>query len=338
MSYQKETNGSLKVLEENNYYPFGLKHSGYNNTNLANANYKYKYNGKELQDELNLNLYDYGARNYDPAIGRWFNIDPLAEQMKRHSPYNYAFNNPVYFIDPDGMAPDDFVLRSNGTIYWDRNANSQATTKDGETYMGKELTFKFRSYIDAKSWDGPNSKAPGDKLTSTITLSGKENALGDLTSLVATASHKLGDTPVGTARDYYPGEGGSNNIFNASTTSQGANINFEQHASVSSIEEFAINALGYKIVDVAQKLDINYNKSNGDLSVGASTNVFPSADLRVSGNGDSSKNSYLLMQYNQPSFKSSHKAPINGVTSNPRGGTAPKVDTSYYPSRFYKRN
>lgn len=58
LSYQKEANGSLKVLEENNYYPFGLKHSGYNNTNLANVNYKYKYNGKKLQDELSLNLYD----------------------------------------------------------------------------------------------------------------------------------------------------------------------------------------------------------------------------------------------------------------------------------------
>ncbi|KFF10058.1 RHS repeat-associated core domain-containing protein [Flavobacterium hydatis] len=99
---QNPTTKKVEILEENNYYPFGLKHQGYNTLNLE-AGYKYKYNGKELQDKLGLGFYDYGARNYDPAIGRWMNIDPLAEQGRRWSPYNYAMDNSVYFVDPDGM-------------------------------------------------------------------------------------------------------------------------------------------------------------------------------------------------------------------------------------------
>jgi RHS repeat-associated protein len=111
MSYQDlNLNGTIstnEILEENHYYPFGLKHSY---TNTAVSDYKYKYSGKEYQDELGLNMYDYGARNYDPAIGRWMNIDPLAEKMRRYSPYSFTFNNPLRFIDPDGMSPTDVIL------------------------------------------------------------------------------------------------------------------------------------------------------------------------------------------------------------------------------------
>jgi RHS repeat-associated protein len=108
LSYQDKGNDGLAdktdIVEENNYYPFGMKQKGYNYVaSSSNVALKYKYNGKELQDELGLNVYDYGARNYDPALGRWMNMDPLAELGRRWSPYNYALNNPVYFIDPDGM-------------------------------------------------------------------------------------------------------------------------------------------------------------------------------------------------------------------------------------------
>jgi len=97
-AYSKKEIKPLKKM--GGFYPFGLKHKGYNNVVSANANSvarKFGFGGKELQDELGLDWYDVSARNYDPAIGRWMNLDPLAEQMRRHSPYNYAFNNPLVF-------------------------------------------------------------------------------------------------------------------------------------------------------------------------------------------------------------------------------------------------
>ena len=107
-------NGSgIEVLEENNYYPFGLKHEGYNAL-AGNPSYQYKYNGKELQET---GMYDYGARFYMPDIGRWGVVDPLAEKMRRHSPYNYAFNNPIRFIDPDGRQNEDIIkVNSQGYV------------------------------------------------------------------------------------------------------------------------------------------------------------------------------------------------------------------------------
>ena len=81
--------------------------------------FKYKYNSMEYQDELGLNWYDYQARNYDPAIGRWFNIEPAAELSRRYSPYTYALDNPVFFVDPDGMLatpPDNFIYDTKGNL------------------------------------------------------------------------------------------------------------------------------------------------------------------------------------------------------------------------------
>ena len=127
-------------IQENEYYAFGLAAAVPSTPSPAN---RYLYNGKEVQTDLT-NQYDYGARFYDPVIGRWTSVDPLAEKMRRWSPYNYGFNNPIRFIDPDGMGPQDhYDIFSNGTITVQRDDKttntytyheSDGTTKDLGTF------------------------------------------------------------------------------------------------------------------------------------------------------------------------------------------------------------
>ncbi|QMU66171.1 MAG: peptidoglycan DD-metalloendopeptidase family protein [Flavobacteriaceae bacterium] len=97
-----------EIIQENHYMPFGLKMRGFNNVVNSNGNSvaeKRMFGGKEYNEELGLNWYDITARNYDPALGRWMNVDPQSEKFYDQSPFNYALNNPVFFIDPDGEAP-----------------------------------------------------------------------------------------------------------------------------------------------------------------------------------------------------------------------------------------
>ena len=100
---KKTTGVTSEIIEENNYYAFGMKHEGYNNiTTATDPALKYKYNGKELQDEMGLDMYDYGARFYEPSTGRWYSVDAMAEKYHEMSPYTYAADNPLIYIDPDG--------------------------------------------------------------------------------------------------------------------------------------------------------------------------------------------------------------------------------------------
>ncbi|WP_395073631.1 RHS repeat-associated core domain-containing protein [Flavobacterium sp.] len=125
--------------------------------------YKYKYNGKELQDELGLNVYDYGARNYDAAIGRWMNTDPLAEQGPEYSPYCYTFNNPINLTDPDGRWPENPF---SGLV----NRAKQAVRSYVSNKVGQAVSFA-KGYVNHKISE---AKASISNTASNISKSIKE--------------------------------------------------------------------------------------------------------------------------------------------------------------------
>ncbi len=109
----------------------------------------YKYNGKELNEELGLDWYDYGARNYDPAIGRFFNVDPLADapiQLDK-SPFAYTWNNPINLTDSTGMHPD-----WNEDMYSSLTAGGSGSDLDG--YIGNKVDehgpiYVTSTYVDS---------------------------------------------------------------------------------------------------------------------------------------------------------------------------------------------
>jgi len=123
------------ILSESHYYSFGLEMYGAWNANSTfpddSPENDYKYNGKELHNDFGLRLYEYGARFYDPAIGRFTGVDPISDQFPHASTYNYAENRPINGIDLWGLqfvdANDAKIYMHNGGAALKRNNLSKPT-------------------------------------------------------------------------------------------------------------------------------------------------------------------------------------------------------------------
>jgi RHS repeat-associated protein len=132
------THSKSPVLQAEDYYPFGLVATGYRRENSTGQSYLYQ--GKEIQEDLALNIYDFEARGYDPILGRTWQQDPHSQNYYDWSLYSWSGNNPVIMIDPDGR---DFLI-------WYENED------------GKQVNFRFNG---TNSGDAPKNEFVQNFLT-----------------------------------------------------------------------------------------------------------------------------------------------------------------------------
>lgn len=159
-SYISDASG--EVSQHIEYFPFGeVFIEEQNNT----YNTPYLFNGKELDDKTG--LYYYGARYYDPVLSNWLSVDPLASSMPKWSPYNYTFNNPVKYIDPDGRIPYPITIRSfapfktfGGGFHGDNrgfsNTRSYSDGRGPSARVHQVINFDTeKTSLSADTWSSP---------------------------------------------------------------------------------------------------------------------------------------------------------------------------------------
>ena len=137
------------VIQTNHYYPFGMSFT----ESTHGDKQPYKYNNKELDMNNGLNWYDYGARMYDPALGRWHVVDPLSEKYYGVTPYAYCNNNPIKNIDLDGR--DWYLHEATGQLYYNKDMNQNQITFNDNLYtrVGANDMLGDMKDITEKSYD-----------------------------------------------------------------------------------------------------------------------------------------------------------------------------------------
>ena len=205
-------NESMNILEQNDYYPFGMHHY---NAQMIVSNNRFHYNGKEEQQIGGLDVLDNGARFYDPALGRWHSVDPLAHEREWLSPYNFCSLNPISRIDPTGALDGDYY------------------NFDG-TYLGSDGINDNKVYV--VNCIDPETAAKGMSSSDLLYLRDKEHmGSTDPTATLLPITHSEFKAIAGT-------------IYAEGTP---WNLSFEEAAGIYSVMENRANASGTSVYNIA---------------------------------------------------------------------------------------
>ena len=200
------------IVQQTDYYPFGMDITSYN----GGLDNNYRYNGKEFQTDLinvgHLDWYDYGARFYDPAIGRWHSVDPAADRYPNISPFAYCANNPMIYIDPTGM-----YIEEGSQKEWERRKSDITSQKD---YLQKRVD-NLTAKAEGKGWSAEKLASKiGDKNERVGSLNTSLGTMGTLESssqgysLSHTASGENGGVTLNTGTNTVDIRFGSGNTAN----------------------------------------------------------------------------------------------------------------------------
>lgn len=170
-------NASTEILDEKNYYPFGLEHQGYNTDVVQENNFK-TYQGQEFEEELGKNTLAFQWRDYDPAIARFNKIDRFAEKYAGLSPYNFTANNPIHYSEVKGDSIK-VAVRTRGdnnetitqNLYWGKNSEGESSFIDvatGNAYNGNN---EFVMQVANGLRDISNSGETGSTLVESLVSS-----------------------------------------------------------------------------------------------------------------------------------------------------------------------